>query len=635
MKTLHQLTASSRQDLRVYCSLGFASLTINQVRSKTQGDLLLHIEDSGSLETQRYLWTAMMLLGPTATLFQFTHRNITVNNLKNSFRPDEELGWFGTFALNSLHHTVFLPVLGDKKVAYQYDESQLEFGHQVPDDLPEVKNEVQKILCQMFIDSLFKFKENILIIVPEQLYLVEFLGEKKLTQVLASISNNIDCLDLNKIKITNKNYSWVILLLKCMPSWITTFNLSKSLDLEIRDVTKIIGLLHHAHTLNLNDNNLAQHAIPELIKLFSSFSSKLHTLHFANNNFQIITANDLKKVFSTLSSNVLYIDISDNRLENLRGDVLEGSQYSALGLFFSSFKEGIQTLVLGDWPHSATVCYDEPERERRINSFAQLPESITKLRVNNLDTTPQQFINELCMIEQNYFIEKRKADFRKRGIQLFLLISQGKPTVHAISKIINDGIEINYQDPLSGDTVLIAAVKLNNQPLVQLLLKHHADPLIMNTQGQTARTFSMPSSDLDILLQGYELLFATNKNDYERVKLIVNNNNDIINFQGAGGYTALLIAAEQSFFAIAAFLISNKADLDMSCYDGATIYDLTTDPEILKLLPVSPNHSLSNKNNPYRFFNRDLLGLSEQENELSRSSYYSIFDGRMSACNIV
>ncbi|MCE3044188.1 ankyrin repeat domain-containing protein [Legionella sp. 16cNR16C] len=81
-----------------------------------------------------------------------------------------------------------------------------------------------------------------------------------------------------------------------------------------------------------------------------------------------------------------------------------------------------------------------------------------------------------------------------------------KPNVplFKIMAILENGVDINFQDEITGSTALIYAAVSNNEQLVNYLLNKGADPLLQNVNSEIASDFAVPESTIHSLLKKKE-----------------------------------------------------------------------------------------------------------------------------------
>lgn len=161
-------------------------------------------------------------------------------------------------------------------------------------------------------------------------------------------------------------------------------------------------------------------------------------------------------------------------------------------------------------------------------------------------------------------------------------VSAFSPEARKIKKFLNDGANINYQDE-SGWTALMIAVDKERDRIAEYLLSQGANPLLLNTDHEMASDLASRNSPIFMILKGYELLYAALQGDLIQAKTLLTIGIDI-NFQGLGGYTALLIAVEQGCAELTELFLTKGASLMLTRKDGLGVFDLVSEPTILELL---------------------------------------------------
>lgn len=167
---------------------------------------------------------------------------------------------------------------------------------------------------------------------------------------------------------------------------------------------------------------------------------------------------------------------------------------------------------------------------------------------------------------------------------LFAEISKEMPQLSKIEQYIAQGADINYQSDTDGyNSALMLAVDRDNEALVNYLLQQGANPLIQNHHKEIASDLALTHSPIYQLLKNHELLAATAANDLAGVKTTLASGANI-NFQGLGGYSAILIAVKKSYLNIVELLMVNGADLSLRTNDRYGVFSLVTDDIIYKTL---------------------------------------------------
>jgi ankyrin repeat protein len=157
------------------------------------------------------------------------------------------------------------------------------------------------------------------------------------------------------------------------------------------------------------------------------------------------------------------------------------------------------------------------------------------------------------------------------------------PSARLLKKWLVQGADVNCK--VEGDeyTPLMLAVEAQKYRIAEYLLRQGANPLLRNNINKISSDLVSSSSLIYPILKDYELLFASMNNDLETVKSVLNNG-ALVNFRGCGGYTALMIAVEGGFMEMVDFLLSQGADMSLTCTDGRGIFELTTNIPVLSIL---------------------------------------------------
>ena len=188
---------------------------------------------------------------------------------------------------------------------------------------------------------------------------------------------------------------------------------------------------------------------------------------------------------------------------------------------------------------------------------------------------------------KHHLLSKTPRD--RNSILLHQYVCKPNVKIQKISEYLSMEIDIDYQDS-NGYSVLMNALDSGNVEIAKLLLAAGANPLLKDIHGNTARTFVLNDEDLLQTIRAYELLFTTSANDLSGIKLILNEAPSLIDFQGPGGYSALLIAVEQNMLDAVEYLLSLNADLTLTCDDGRSVWDIAHDENIKYLLTKARSH---------------------------------------------
>lgn len=162
-------------------------------------------------------------------------------------------------------------------------------------------------------------------------------------------------------------------------------------------------------------------------------------------------------------------------------------------------------------------------------------------------------------------------------------VKSNNPRILHLRAFLLEGADINFQDNESGYTALMIAAEGSKDRTVEYLLQENANPLIKNHNNEIAS--DLVSSDLFIYsyLKDFELLFATQNNDLKTVKATLEAG-ALINFQGQGGYTGLLVAVEEGLVEMVEYYLWQGADMAITCADGRGVFELASNQDIYSLL---------------------------------------------------
>lgn len=160
--------------------------------------------------------------------------------------------------------------------------------------------------------------------------------------------------------------------------------------------------------------------------------------------------------------------------------------------------------------------------------------------------------------------------------------SQSMARTRPLKKLLSEGAQINYQTT-AGYTALMFLALNKQDRAVEYLLKQGANPLLLNKDNKIASELISIDATIYPVLKDYELLFATMNNDLPMITTLVNNG-AMINFQGSGGSSPLMIAVQQNQFAIVEYLLLQGANLFLTCAQGKNVFDIVSAPTIKQLL---------------------------------------------------
>lgn len=199
---------------------------------------------------------------------------------------------------------------------------------------------------------------------------------------------------------------------------------------------------------------------------------------------------------------------------------------------------------------------------------------------------------------------------------LFLLdyVIEPQATTKKVNELIEAGADINYQDT-DGYTPLMLSLDAQNERLAEYLLAYGANPFLKNKHDKSAKSMVSRISSMFTLIKGYELLFATQHCDLVTITSLLRADISIINFHGQEGYTPLLIAIEQGSIEIVKFLLSQGADITLTCDDGRGVFELvgeedTPMQEVLSnefsYYEENSSSSINHANNRYQYFSASI-----------------------------
>ena len=154
-------------------------------------------------------------------------------------------------------------------------------------------------------------------------------------------------------------------------------------------------------------------------------------------------------------------------------------------------------------------------------------------------------------------------------------------------RLLKEGTSIDYQDE-EGCSLLMHAVNKKKSDIAEFLLNKGASPLLRNKDDEIASELVSRGSLLYSILKGYELIHAAKDGQLSQVKFLLKDLS-LLNFQGLGGYTPLLIAIRESHVEVVAFLLQHAPDLDVVTKDGKDAFKLATNSAIVDLLEKAVN----------------------------------------------
>ncbi|KAK5905407.1 hypothetical protein CgunFtcFv8_001375 [Champsocephalus gunnari] len=153
------------------------------------------------------------------------------------------------------------------------------------------------------------------------------------------------------------------------------------------------------------------------------------------------------------------------------------------------------------------------------------------------------------------------------------------------SALRDDSAQLNVQEPISGDTPLIAACRRGNLRVVEYLLDNRANAQLTNQKQRTClhyvskRTFSLIDYLLiailmPILLLGYFLLLQKQRKSVSLMEAVLSSdvNIDAVDYKGN---TALHYVCLRKSQILVPLLLERHADTNIQNNDGETALDVS------------------------------------------------------------
>ena len=641
----------------VYYAIGIAAIEIMNYSKYSLGITIdiRGDDEKTNVARAKYLWTALTLLGGSSiknsTAFRYTKINFTITC--DGFDEDAEKGLFTTFSMKSHYYKIFKPILNNTEIKQSTQENEKEFGHHVPDIFPSIRKKVVNLFQTNFIKSGYAYKTNkskpnfadigmvklrqvfnVASLSPElkfsscfnfiprnkkiyQELLIELAASKKINTLVFS-GTNLPNLTGQSIKTITSNIKHLIIE-NSDSSYKDLLYLIKHLDENITKITITADVMNcKIHQLDAN----------KITKLLSALKPSIKNLCIENMRLFRFSGKELNNIFSALPKSLKVLDISNNRLGHLGLNVnKKESNKDELLLAFSSLKNhSLEKLYLRNttfieklYLHNTTfINLSEYDDFKAI--FAELPKSLKIIDFSNSISQKEKYntfeecnsfiefieslpacpsnINMEKLLEEKKRLsiihsEKLEKEKKQRSIRLRSRAKEFDTKIEEIAELIHEGVDIDYQPNPSDNTPLMLAIDCQNERVAEYLLNKGANPFIKNKMGDTARNLLQRESPLNNTIKGFELIYATMNNDLEAVKVLVNNDDNIINFQGQGGYTALLIAVEQGNIQITEFLLAHNPNVSATCDDGRGLEELATDENMRTFLFENPTSNNS------------------------------------------
>lgn len=131
-----------------------------------------------------------------------------------------------------------------------------------------------------------------------------------------------------------------------------------------------------------------------------------------------------------------------------------------------------------------------------------------------------------------------------------------KDNVNQVMELLNNGADVNLQDPEIGTPLMRASIK-NHKDIVKILLNRGANVNLQYQAGSTA------------------LMWTSQKGHTDIVKILLKKGANV-NLQNRLGFTALMSACQRGYVDTTRMLLEAGADLDLQNHNGQSILQLAT-----------------------------------------------------------
>lgn len=187
------------------------------------------------------------------------------------------------------------------------------------------------------------------------------------------------------------------------------------------------------------------------------------------------------------------------------------------------------------------------------------------------------------------------------GSTLLLLSAARSGDVTACTTLLAEGVNPNIV--VDNSTALVAAAETNQTMIVDLLLKHGADPNIREPVYNETSLFKASfkgyislakllinaGADVKLTIKNEEtcLMWASFRGHFEIVQLLVDNGADINAQDTKYGFSPLLVASRNGYVDIVRFLIAKGANLllvDKSGNNAAALASLKGHQEVERII---------------------------------------------------
>lgn len=163
-----------------------------------------------------------------------------------------------------------------------------------------------------------------------------------------------------------------------------------------------------------------------------------------------------------------------------------------------------------------------------------------------------------------------------------LVVAAKKGKLSIARMLIDNGANVNFKNPVTGNTPLFAGIKSKNYEIVNLLMANGARFDQQNNTGQTPQLYACKQGDIELIriLGRHGARFASSKETPYIVVAAINGNKDVmtflighsanVNLKDKNGRTALMVASLYGHADIVTLLLENGAIVDERDEYGAT-----------------------------------------------------------------
>lgn len=203
---------------------------------------------------------------------------------------------------------------------------------------------------------------------------------------------------------------------------------------------------------------------------------------------------------------------------------------------------------------------------------------------NHRGETPLMFAAKCQNLEMVKLFLKHNPSLDAANIygENALVLSFKNSTLDIAELLIDNGIDINSPDPLTGSTALIESVKAKNLSFTEKLLEKGANIQLRDENNDNALTFAIKNNNANLvnMLMNADLSYKNDKAFKEfMLATIFNDQEAINNFLDKGfnvnsvdinGFTPLMLASITNNVNLVKLLISKNADMNIRDNGGST-----------------------------------------------------------------